>query len=386
MDALLASIPQLVEAGVTLFISLIENLPTIILEIVKAVPQIIAGIVTAFTESIPKIVEVGANLVRGLWEGIQSLASWLWDKVSGWISSIWDGICDFFGIHSPSKEMGWIGEMLVEGLAGSLDKNGKTAVRSAEHLADGIFSVMQDMTADMRTAIPSHINMDTTLSGLSDVGRTFSGQAFNVTIPLILVMTPERLLYLLISKPEFKIDYIFIDEAHKMTGRNSRGPFYYKTVDMLAQQKPMPHFIFASPNIPNPEVYLKLVTEAQKGEENAISSTFAPVTQFKFLISQETKSIRIFNDHTQDTIFVCKYGNATMSVVDFMNIMTAFDRNRPLNERKRNIAYFSGKNGAIEAARAFAEGKDDIDDDDLKQLANDIRDQVHGDYYLTKLR
>ena len=151
-----------------------------------------------------------------------------------------------------------------------------------------------------------------------------------------LELTPERLLYLLISKPEFKIDYIFIDEAHKMTGRNSRGPFYYKTVDMLAQQKPMPHFIFASPNIPNPEVYLKLVTEAQKGEENAISSTFAPVTQFKFLISQETKSIRIFNDHTQDTIFVCKYGNATMSVVDFMNIMTAFDRNKPLNERKRN--------------------------------------------------
>ena len=128
--------------------------------------------------------EVGANLVRGLWEGIQSLASWLWDKVSGWISSIWDGICDFFGIASPSKEMGWVGEMLVEGLAGSLDKNGKTAVRSAEHLADGISSVMQDMTADMQTAIPSHINMDTTLSGLSDVGRTFSGQAFNVTIPL----------------------------------------------------------------------------------------------------------------------------------------------------------------------------------------------------------
>ncbi len=201
----------------------------------------------------------------------------------------------------------------------------------------------------------------------------------------ILVMTPERLLYLLISKPDFKIDYIFIDEAHKMTGRNSRGPFYYKTVDMLAQQHPMPHFIFASPNIPNPEVYLKLVNEAQRGEENAISSTFAPVTQFKFLISQETKSIRIFNDHTQDTIFVCKYGNDTMSVVNFMNIMTAFDRNKPLGKRKRNIAYFSGKNGAIEAARSFAEGKDDIDDDDLKQLANDIRDQVHGDYYLTKL-
>ena len=52
----------------------------------------------------------------------------------------------------------------------------------------------------------------------------------------ILVMTPERLLYLLISKPEFKLDYIFIDEAHKLSGKNSRAPFYYKVVDMLLQQ------------------------------------------------------------------------------------------------------------------------------------------------------
>ena len=202
----------------------------------------------------------------------------------------------------------------------------------------------------------------------------------------ILVMTPERLLYLLISKPEFKLDYIFIDEAHKLTGKNSRAPFYYKIVDMLAQQKPeMPHFIFASPNIPNPEVYLKLVTEAGKGTENALSSTFAPVSQFKFLISHESKSIRIFNDHTQDSIFVCKYANDNMSVVDFMNIMTQFDSEKPLVERKRNLAYFSGKDAAIKAALRYAEGKPDIDDDDLTELAKDIRDQVHGEYYLTQI-
>ncbi len=184
VDALIDSIPELVEVGVELFVALIENLPTIILEIVKAVPKIIAGIVSAITQSIPRIVEVGANLVRGLWQGIQSLASWLWDKVSGWISSIWDGICDFFGIASPSKEMGWVGEMLVEGLAGSLDKNGKTAVRSAENLADDISSVMKGMNADLQTSIPSHIDMDTTLSGVSCIGQKTSDQAFNVTIPL----------------------------------------------------------------------------------------------------------------------------------------------------------------------------------------------------------
>ena len=114
VNALIGNIDKIIMAGVQLFVALIENLPTIIVEIVKAVPQIIAGIVKAFGSLMYKIVEIGGNIVKGLWSGITQLASWLWDKVSGWISSIWDGICDFFGIHSPSKEMAWVGEMLVK--------------------------------------------------------------------------------------------------------------------------------------------------------------------------------------------------------------------------------------------------------------------------------
>lgn len=201
----------------------------------------------------------------------------------------------------------------------------------------------------------------------------------------IFVMTPERLLYLLIEKQDLRIDYVFIDEAHKMTGKNSRGPFYYKTVDILAQQNPKPHFIFASPNIPNPEVYLKLVAEVKSSEKNAICTNFAPVSQFKFLISNENKSISIFNDHTQKSIFVCKYKSDDMSLVKFMNIITRDDHNLSLNERRRNISYFSGKDAAIQAAMAYANEKPEIADDDLIQLSKDIKSQVHGDYYLAKL-
>lgn len=122
----------------------------------------------------------------------------------------------------------------------------------------------------------------------------------------ILIMTPERLLYFLISNPDFQLDYLFIDEAHKIGGRNSRGPFYYKVVDLLSRKKQVPHFIFASPNIPNPEEYLKLVTEAEKGAENAITSSYAPVTQFKFIINCEDQTISIYNDHTKTPVFVCK--------------------------------------------------------------------------------
>lgn len=160
VNALINSIPQIVQAGVQLLISLIKNLPTIIVEIVKAVPQIISGLVSAFGKGVSQLAEVGANLVRGLWQGIQSLASWLWNKVSGWISSIWDGICDFFGIASPSKEMGWVGEMLVEGLAGAINANGKDAVEAAEGMADDINSVMNGLAKDMETSIPTDFSLD----------------------------------------------------------------------------------------------------------------------------------------------------------------------------------------------------------------------------------
>lgn len=160
VNALINSIPQIVQAGVQLLISLIKNLPTIIVEIVKAVPQIISGLVSAFGKGVSQLADVGANLVRGLWQGIQSLASWLWNKVSGWISSIWDGICDFFGIASPSKEMGWVGEMLVEGLARAINANGKDAVEAAESMADDINSVMNGLATDMETSIPTDFSLD----------------------------------------------------------------------------------------------------------------------------------------------------------------------------------------------------------------------------------
>ena len=182
VNALVGNIDKIIMAGVQLFVSLIENLPTIIVEIVKAVPQIIAGIVKAFGSLMYKIVEIGGNIVKGLWSGITQLASWLWDKVSGWISSIWDGICDFFGIHSPSKEMAWVGEMLVKGLAGSIDDNGDEAVKAAEGMAEDINGVMGDLAHDMQTALPTDFDVNGSIRSAVDgvVGKAAS--AFTIAL------------------------------------------------------------------------------------------------------------------------------------------------------------------------------------------------------------
>ena len=182
VNALVGNIDKIIMAGVQLFVALIENLPTIIVEIVKAVPQIIAGIVKAFGALMYKIVEIGGNIVKGLWSGITQLASWLWDKVSGWISSIWDGICDFFGIHSPSKEMAWVGEMLVKGLAGSIDDNGDEAVKAAEGMAEDINGVMGDLAHDMQTALSTDFDVNGSIRSAVDgvVGKAAS--AFTIAL------------------------------------------------------------------------------------------------------------------------------------------------------------------------------------------------------------
>jgi len=188
---LIGSIPQIIEAGIELFVALIANLPTIIVEIVKAIPQIIAGIVQGFAQGVGKLAEVGGNLVRGLWQGIQSLASWLWNKVSGWISSIWDGICDFFGIHSPSDEMAWVGEMLVEGLSGALDTSGKKAVKSAEHMAEDINGVMHGLADDIHKEIPTDFDFSANVGYTADkatlagIGSGLSG-IFNLNQPIMI--------------------------------------------------------------------------------------------------------------------------------------------------------------------------------------------------------
>lgn len=191
VNALINSIPQIVQAGVTLFVSLIKNLPTIIVEIVKAVPQILSGLVSAFGKGVSQLASVGANLVRGLWQGIQSLAGWLWDKVSGWISSIWDGICDFFGIHSPSDEMAWIGEMLVEGLAGSINTNGKDAVAAVEGMSKDINDVMHSLADDMTTALPTDFSVNGTVNRNDTVSGAGFGAGALITIQQMIVRSEE---------------------------------------------------------------------------------------------------------------------------------------------------------------------------------------------------
>lgn len=213
----------------------------------------------------------------------------------------------------------------------------------------------------------------------------------------IFVLTPERLLYMLISKPDVDIDYLFIDEAHKLSGKNSRGPFYYKVVDMLLQRVHKPHFIFASPNIPNPQVYLRLLNEAiETSDENKLASTFSPVAQIKFLVDFKENNVIVeaYNERDNKRIPIAKYSssNGASSLAKLLFNFEVMNMRLSPEKRKQSIVYCNGRNQAISAAQKYSEllkgalvNNGYRNDSELNSLSADIAREVHKDYYLADM-
>lgn len=196
VNAIVGNVDKIILAGVQLFVALIKNLPQIIASIVKAVPQIISAIVKGFAGGASQMASIGLNLIKGIWNGIGDAASWLWGKVSGFCSDLMGKIKGFFGIHSPSTEMAWVGEMLVEGLAGSIEDNGGEAVRAAEGLSEGISDVMNGLAEDMKTSIPTdfHLDADSSARSVTDGaagGMSGWGFASLITIQQMIVRSED---------------------------------------------------------------------------------------------------------------------------------------------------------------------------------------------------
>lgn len=247
--------------------------------------------------------------------------------------------------------------------------------------------VIDDLGGEKNTEKINYLSLHnyTVVTAASDIALEDNSRNF------ILVMTPERLLYLLIAKPRFDIDYLFIDEAHKLSGKNSRAPFYYKMVDKLVHRHKRPHFIFASPNIPNPQVYLRLMLNAEEGEEEALAITYSPVVQIKFLVDLKKGRIEIYNEHAPKDrcrVLLANVHDSKTEVNDFLLAIETQNKRLPKEKRRQSIVYYNGRDKAVNAAHTFFElikPNGPRNDPLLDSLAKDIQEEVHQWYYLAEM-
>lgn len=191
----------------------------------------------------------------------------------------------------------------------------------------------------------------------------------------IFVMTPERLHHMMIERENIRIDFLFIDEAHKISARGGRSTYYFKIMTQLRKMQQLPTIVLASPNIPNPEVYLKIIPDGEFGEMNRLASRFAPVCQFKYYLDIPSRKGYFFNDYTKERelCYTIPEGSKLSDIV------------RIVGKDGQSLVYCSSRRSVLENAVRYASNFDPKNDDKLNALAAEIKSEVHDDCYLADL-
>lgn len=183
----------------------------------------------------------------------------------------------------------------------------------------------------------------------------------------IFIFTPERLTAYLAESRNPKIGYLFIDEAQKITSPNdTRSPLYYHAI-LQAERKSIKLY-FASPNIPNPEIFLQLF---EKSTEEAKSVKSSPVSQNRYFLDFLDKRCLMFSDVTDEKNIDINFSNN-----DFYTWI------KRLNKGDASIIYCNTKSDTIEYALDFSNTLPNKQDHRIDEVIAVIEEHLHKKYFL----
>lgn len=184
----------------------------------------------------------------------------------------------------------------------------------------------------------------------------------------IFIFTPERLLSY-VSKATLNIKYLFVDEAQKVIAANdTRSSLYYHAI-YEAVRRFACKLIFASPNIPNPDIFLKIF---EKDPLGALAITDQTVAQHRYFVDISKKEFYFFSElGSKEKI------NATQTSWNSNDLI------KDLGDGVNNIIYCNAVSETVGRAKDFAATLEDVTlTTELRELLAFIEDYVHKDYYL----
>ena len=191
---------------------------------------------------------------------------------------------------------------------------------------------------------------------------------------IIFIFTPERLIAYLGNQDNPNIDYMFIDEAQKIiSNKDTRAPLYYHAI-LLAQRKSIKLY-FASPNIPNANIFLKIF---EKSQTENMTIQESPVTQNRFYIDLfENKYYAINDENEIIEIRKNKKSNRLENVEDELNYII-----KEIGKRNQNIIYCNSTYDTVNIATMFSKSLEDKEDKELNKLIETVKENIHDEYFL----
>ncbi len=189
----------------------------------------------------------------------------------------------------------------------------------------------------------------------------------------IFVLTPERLLSYLSQKDNPSIAYLFIDEAHKLAAeKDSRAVTAYSAISKALRRNPNVSLYFSSPNVSNPEVFLKLF---KKDEKQFFRTIETPVSQNLFFVDFIEKHVTHYLDNG-----IYKFEPEVL-----MKSNTIYDFLSAIADNDSNIVYCSSRFDAVDKSAKFVEQNQNKQikvSRKVKKVIRQIKSYIHKDYYL----
>lgn len=192
----------------------------------------------------------------------------------------------------------------------------------------------------------------------------------------IFVLTPERLLSYLSQSGNPTFSYLFVDEAHKLAAATDmRAVTAYSAVSKALKQNPNLNLYFASPNVSNPEVFLKLF---KKDENLSYKTKETPVSQNLFFVDIPAKKAIHYIGNSHHYEFT---PDLVTQAVDVYEVIAA------IGNGTNNIVYCSSKYEAIEKAEntfKYFSNVQSQPSNNIKKVIRQIKGYIHKDYYLAE--
>jgi replicative superfamily II helicase len=208
----------------------------------------------------------------------------------------------------------------------------------------------------------------------SDINDLLTDEFFNY----ILVLTPERLLSYLSKKENPSIGFLFVDEAHKLAQDNdSRSVTTYTAIERTINKYGRNlKLYFSSPNVSNPEVFLKLFDK--DATENTFKTDESPVAQNLYFIDLEEKRIELIQKDKFTPIEIIGFDKNFLTLPSIINY---------LGKGENNLIYNNSKQKTISCAKEFADylPKPEELSTRILNAVSQIREYIHQDYYLAEL-
>lgn len=190
----------------------------------------------------------------------------------------------------------------------------------------------------------------------------------------IFILTPERLISYISQEQNPPIGFLFVDEAHKIAqSEDSRSITTYVSIEKTLKKYPNIKLYFSSPNVSNPEVFLKMFRNSQ--DQNYFRTTETPVAQNLYFVDLLNGEFSYF------------FNNEFVQIESPLrkNSVTINDALKRLG-KKSNLVYCNSKNKTIEYAKSFADTiTQESENKALNKASRIIKEYIHPDYYLADI-